>query len=108
MNLIVVTELTRNEGLYFRFVSMQAKLDLDYDVLIEAEKEKIDESYEFLKKRGWFDFVDDFIEPRHRLEGVRIDTEQNYPLTIRTKQIKCENTLNLLGQMKSLRDIHKF
>ena len=105
MNLIVVTELTRNEGLYFRFVTMQAKLELDYDILIEAEKKEIDKCYKFLKRKGWFDFVDDFIEPRHRLEGVRIDTEWNYPMTIKVPQIRCENTLNILGQVKSMREL---
>ena len=108
MNLIVVSKLTCNEGLYFRYITLIAKTELGYDVLIESEEKDIDYYYKTLKAHGWFDFIDDFIEPRHRLEGVRIDTEQNYPMTIRTKQIKCENTLNLLGQIKSLRDIHKF
>ena len=51
-------------------------------------------------------FVDDFIEPRHRLEGVRIDTEYNFPYTIKTRQIRCENTLNILGQLKSLNELY--
>ena len=105
MNLIIVSELTCNEGLYFRYISMVSKTELNYDILIESEKEKIDYYYKKLKSHGWFDFVDDFIEPRHRLEGVRIDTELNYPLTIRTDSIECGNTLNLLGQIKSLSDI---
>jgi len=105
MNLIVVSSLTCNEGLYFRYISMMAKTELGQDVLIEAEKEEIDYYYDLLKRRGWFDFVDDFIEPRHRLEGVRIDTEYNYPYTIKTSQIRCENTLSILGQLKSLNEL---
>ena len=105
MNLIVISDLTCDEGLYFRYITMVAKQDLDYDVLIESNKEDIDYYYEVLKSHGWFDFVDDFIEPRHRLEGVRIDTEWNYPKTIKTAHIRCENTLNILGQVKSLRNI---
>jgi hypothetical protein len=84
---------------------MMAKTELDYDVLVESKEDKIDHYYKLLKSNGWFDFVDDFIEPRHRLEGVRIDTEWNYPATIKTDKIGCENALNILGQMKSLRDI---
>ena len=105
MNLIVVSSLTCNEGLYFRYITMMAKTELGHDVLIEAEKGKTDYYYHLLKKMGWFDFVDDFIEPRHRLDGIRIDTEYNYANTIKTSQIRCENTLNILGQLKSLNRI---
>ena len=104
MNLIVVTELTNNDGLYFRYISMMAKTELDYDVLIEAREEDVDKYYKLLKSKGWFDFVDDFVLPNQE-EGVRIDTELSYPMTIQVPYIKCENTLNLLGQLKSLRNI---
>jgi len=106
MNLIVVSSLTCNEGLYFRYISMMAKTELGQDVLVEVEKEKTDHYYHLLKKMGWFDFVDDFIEPRHRLEGIRIDTEYNFPYTIKTRQIRCENTLNILGQLKSINELY--
>ena len=105
MNLVFESSLTCNEGLYFRYISMIAKMDLNYDILIEAEREDIDYYFKLLKSRGWFDFVDDFIEPRHRLEGVRIDIDYNYPLTIKTPQIRCENVLSILGQLKSLRGL---
>ena len=76
MNLIIVTELTDNDGLFFRYISMMAKTELDYDILIESEKEKIDYHYNYLKSKGWFDFVDDFILPNQE-DGVRLDTELN-------------------------------
>ena len=82
---------------------MVAKTELDYNILVEAEKDDIDYYFKLLTVKGWFDFVDDFAEPRHRLEGVRIDTELNYPMTIKVDKISCENTLNLLGQVKSMR-----
>mgnify|MGYP000061830899 CR=1 FL=1 len=78
---------------------MLARGDLDYDILIESQKSDIVRYFHLLKSHGWFYFVDDFVEPRHRLEGVRIDTELNYPMTIRTDQIACINVLNLLGQI---------
>ena len=84
---------------------MMSKTELDYDVLIESKKDDIDYYYKLLKTHGWFDFVDDFVEPRHRLEGVRIDTSLNYPMTIKADEIRCENTLNILGQVKSMRQI---
>jgi hypothetical protein len=105
MNLIIVAQLTCNEGLYFRHISMSAKIDLGYSVLVEAPGEKVDEYYKVLKRKGWFDFVDDIIIPEWREEGVRIDTELNYPRTIKTNQINYSNTLNILGQIKSLRGL---
>ena len=78
MNLIIVSELSSDppsEGLFFRYITMMAKEELDYTPLIEAEKEAIDIYYKFLKKRGWADFVVDFVEPRWKIEGVRLDTE---------------------------------
>ena len=108
MNLIIVSNLTSDppsEGLYFRFLTMMAKKDMDYDVLIEAEKDSVDIYWHFLKKKGWFDFVDDFVVPEWRIEGVRIDTELSYPMTIKTRYIRCENTPNLLGQIRNLREL---
>jgi len=107
VNLIIVSELSSDppsEGLYFRFLTMVAKKDLDYSVALEAEKDAVDIYWKFLKKRGWFDFIDDIIVPEWHEEGVRIDTSLNYPLTIRTDYIRCENTPLLLGQIKSIRE----
>ena len=103
MNLIVKTELTCDEGLYFRFITMQAKIELDYSILIEAEKNKVDKYYKLLKRKGWFDFVDDFILPNQE-DGVRLDTELNYPMTIQVPYIRCENTPNILGQLKIFKE----
>lgn len=105
MNLIVIADLTYNEGLYFRYLTMIAKTELDYDILIESKQKKIDYYYALLKRKGWFDYVDDFVTPEHREEGVRIDTELNYARTIKVPQICCENTPSLLGQIKSMRKI---
>ena len=104
MNLIVVTKLTCNEGVFFRHISMAAKTQLDYNVLIESKKNQVDKYYNFLKKRGWFDYVDDFILPNQE-SGARLDTKLNYPMTIQVPSIRCENTLNILRQLKSLRKI---
>lgn len=109
MNLIIVSHLSSDppsEGLYFRFLTMMAKEDLNYAVVLEAKKESVDSCYKFLKTKGWFDFVDEIILPEWREEGVRIDSEINYPLTIQAPYIRCENTPLLLGQLKSIRDIN--
>ena len=108
MNLIISASLSTDppsEGLYFRLLTMIAQKDLNYDIALEADKELIDFYYHFLKKRGWYDFVDGLVTPEENEEGVRIDTSLSYPRTILTRHIRCENTTNLLGQLKSLREI---
>lgn len=104
MNLIIVSDLSCDEGLYFRHVTMMAKTELDYDILLEAQKKNVDYYFKLLKKHGWFDFVDDFVQPEQKEEGVRIDKELNYSRTIQVGSIRCENTLNILGQLKSFRE----
>jgi hypothetical protein len=105
MNLIVVSSLTCDEGLFFRHISMMAKTRLEYDVLIEAKKEEVDKYYKTLKEHGWFDYVEDFVLPEWKEEGVRIDTEANYPRTILTDKICCENTPHILGQIEFLKKL---
>jgi len=108
MNLIISAEIyvePRSESLYFRFLTMVAKENLGYDVLLESEKENVDKYYNILKSEGSFDFVDDIVIPEWRLEGARIDTEYNYPYTIRTKFIDCVNVSSLAGELKSLRKL---
>ena len=100
MNLIVVSSLSFDEGLYFRYITMIAKQELSYDILLEAQKEDVDYYFKLLKRKGWFDFVDDFVQPEWREDGVRIDKELNYPKTIQVNSIRCENTLGILGQLK--------
>ena len=108
MNLIISSTLSSDppsEGLYFRHVTMMAKKELDYCVVIESEEKDIDYYYKFLKEKGWLDFVDDFIIPEWSEEGVRVATKNRYPLTIKVPYIRYENTLYLLGQIKSIRSI---
>ena len=51
MNLIVVSELTCNEGLFFRHISMVANQELDFDVLVEAKEKDIDKYFNLLRKK---------------------------------------------------------
>ena len=50
MNLIVISNLTDNEGLYFRLLTMIAKTDLEYDILVESEESTLDDDYKLLTK----------------------------------------------------------
>ena len=103
MNLIVIADLTTNEGLYFRYLTMM----VDADVVVETTRPLIDYHYKSLKSQGLYDFVDDMVTPECDVEGIRIDTELNYPMTIQTDRIKVTNVFHLLEQIKQLKSIYK-
>ena len=107
MNLIVVSHLTTNEGLYFRYLTMIAKFYLGMDVLVEAPKYKIDYYYKLLKRKGLYDYVSEILPPDTNEEGIRLDTELNYPLTVMTKEISVINVTHLIMQIKSLGYINR-
>ena len=107
MNLIVVSDLTTKEGLYFRYLTMTVKSYLEMDVVVEARKEQIDYYYKLLKKKGLYDFVSEIVPPEYEVDGVRLDTELNYPLTVQTNSIHAFNVTSLIMQIKSLRKIRK-
>ena len=58
--------------------------------------------YNYLKKKGLYDFVQEFVQPEWKVDGIRIDTELNYPKTIKTNYIRYENVENLIKQIKDL------
>ncbi len=107
MSLIIVSDLINppSEGLYFRHLTMVSKLDFYHEVLVESEKEYVDIYYKYLKNKGWYDFVDEFVLPEWRIEAIRVDTELNYPKTVKANSIKYENVENLIKQVKELTSI---
>ncbi len=107
MTLIVVSALTTNEGLYFRYLTSVAKLHYDMDVIVEAQKEQIDLYYSMLKEEGLYDFVSEIISPDIKEEGIRLDTEMNFPLTVKTEKISVTNVVQLIAQIKMLGYIKK-
>ena len=107
MTLIVVSELTTNEGLYFRYLTSAIKLHYNMDVIVEAQKEQRDYYYSLLKRKGLYDFVSEIVSPEANEEGIRLDTEMNYPLTVTTKNICVTNVASLILQIKSLGSISK-
>ena len=107
MTLIVVSSLTTNEGLYFRYLTNVMRFDYSMDVIVEAQKEQIDYYYSILKRKGLYDFVSEIISPEIKEEGIRLDTEMNYPLTVTTEKISATNVLELINKIKLLGYIKK-
>ena len=81
---------------------MTVKSYLGMDVLVEAQKEQIDYYYKLLKRKGLYDYVSEILPQDTKEEGVRLDTELNYPLTVKTKNICVTNVNTLIMQIKSL------
>ena len=79
----------------------------DANVVVETTTPLVDYHYRNLKSQGLYDFVDDMVTPECDVEGIRIDTQLNYPMTIQTDTIEVTNVLHLLEQIKQLKSIYK-
>ena len=77
------------------------------DVIVEAQKEQRDYYYSLLKRKGLYDFVSEIVSPEANEEGIRLDTEMNYPLTVTTEKISATNVLELINKIKLLGYIKK-
>ena len=108
MNLILVSYLVStppSEGLFVRYLTMKSKEDLDFCNVIESPKSNWDDIYKSLNEKKLWDYFYDFVEPDWRVEWVRLDTQLNYPMTVKADYIRCENTLSLIGQLKAIRQL---
>lgn len=63
VNLIIDADLTNppTEISVFRDVTLYSKIFLDYTILLECDNRHRDIYYYWLKSKGAFDYVDDFI-----------------------------------------------
>ena len=79
---------------------------VEANVVVETSKSLIDYHYKNLKSQGLYDFVDDMVTPECNVEGIRIDTDLNYPMTVQTDTIRVTNVLHLLEQIRQLKNIY--
>ena len=107
MNLIVVSDLTTNEGLYFRYLTMFASMDFGMDVLVETQKQQRDHYFNLLREKGLYDYVAEIVAPEEREEGIRLDTEMNYPFSVTTQKISASNVIKLIVEIQSLVSVKK-
>ena len=70
------------------------------------DQEYKDIYYKYTTKVGLMDFIDEYVPPEERVDGIRIDSKREYPRTIQVSSINFENTLNILGQLKNLTKIN--
>jgi hypothetical protein len=109
MNLIIAATLSEppTEALSLRYVTLAAKHNLNLDCLIEAQREAKDAYYRYLLARGLMDFIEQLVTPEEHEQGIRLDSDLNFPLTIQVKAITVTNTLEVLGQIKTLKSLIK-
>ena len=110
MNLIIVDQLSRippNDNLAIRYILMQSAIEYKIHPIVEVKKEEKDFYYKTLKTYGLFDFIEDIITPEEREEGIRLDVEYNYPLTIKLNKICFENTHEIVRQIEMLARVQK-
>jgi hypothetical protein len=64
VRLIIDAELTEppSETSAFRDITLYSSIFLNYEILIQCERDVKDLYWYWLKNRGAFDFVDDFVE----------------------------------------------
>lgn len=109
MNLIIKAGLSEPPtlSLALRLITLSARDSLRLSVLFESKKEKRDLYFNILKDKGLMDFAEDLIFEEDKEEGIRIDTEHNYPLTVRTNEINFQNIQNILGQISFLKSLYR-
>lgn len=107
VNLLIVAALCKppTENLPFRYLTAIAHDNLHMDVLIECSKDKEDFYYKYMKRKGIFDYVCDIVNPEFKIEGIRLDKDHTYPLTITTDRITFVNFNKIIGQLISLESI---
>jgi hypothetical protein len=81
----------------FRDLTLYCHIFLHAQIVIESKDP--DPYWRWMRARGGMDFVEDFVRPGTE-EGVRLDTEPNYPRSVITDRIAPENFDRLISQIK--------
>ena len=80
----------------FRDVTLYSKCILNYDILLECDKESIDIYWSWLKKYYAWDFVDDIIEPKKEY-GISIRKKGGSICLKKLDEYSLHHTLNKLS-----------
>jgi len=102
MNLLVHAPLSEppTEALPFRYVLSYCRIDCGMEVLLECEEGTRDLYWNFLRKRGMFDFISDIVNPLEE-RGLRLDTKvRNHQNTVVAKYIRVENQIIIIDLVK--------
>ena len=98
MNLIIDAGLTEppSETSVFRDVTLYSSVFLEYDILLECVNDMKDMYWYWLKRKGAFDYVEDFIE--YGMEhGVTIRPSRG---TISVKYLRSETLNDVITRLR--------
>lgn len=84
----------------FRDLTLYCNVFLRDEIVIETDDP--DPYVRFMRPRGGMDFVEDFVRPGSE-DGLHLDIEHNYPLTVVTDRISPENVHRLISLIRGLR-----
>jgi len=104
MNLILSSSIVEppSDSLAIYTILMISKTKFDMNILLFTEQEMKDFYYQYMKKKGLFDYIDYILTPPEKEKGLRLDDKTDNPPVIKIKNIVFEN------QIKILNDIRKF
>lgn len=107
MNLIIKSDLIfpPSDSMAVRSVTMLSYYE-KFSPLIECSQDEKDKTYKYLKSKGCFDYIEDIILFNQE-NGVRIDKNNDFPMTICVKNITFENQIQILGQIKNFSNFFK-
>ena len=99
MNLIIDASLSEppSEISVFRDVTLYSNAILKYNILIECEKNMRDLYYYWLKNRGAFDFVDDFVNLNEEV-GIKMGPTNSQ---IKITYLRTEKLSWILNRLKT-------
>lgn len=103
-NLIIKAKLSQrpSDALCFRFITLCSKERIGLTNIIQTEKEAVDIYYKWMRLAGLMDFVAAIITENEVEEGIRLDTEPNYPVSVIVERVDWPQLNLILGQIKYL------
>lgn len=85
-----------------RDLTLYVSTFMDFDVILESNDKDL--YWYYLKQNYCHDFIDDVVYIGEE-EGIRLDIERNYNLTIVTDRIVPENFHEIIGKIKGIYSI---
>ena len=100
MNLIIDASLSEppSEVSVFRDVTLYSNLFLNCSILLECDNDMKDLYYYWLKNRGAFDFVDDFV----KFEEEKGITMRPHKANISIKHLRAEKLSWVISRLKTI------
>jgi len=100
MNLIIDASLTEppSEVAVFRDITLYSNVFLNHDILVECVSDMKDMYWYWLKRKGAFDYVQDFIE-HNQENGITIRPDH---ASISVKYLRAETLARVISRLRAI------